>query len=139
MFNCIVFATDGSDHSQRALAYARDLTRLHEAELYLVHVYPRVSDLLGTKEYEKIVEHRIAAGNEVIEQAGKELEAAGITYHTELLEGPMAEAIINVAETRGADLIIIGARGKSSLEGLLLGSVSQKVIHHADCPVLVVH
>jgi nucleotide-binding universal stress UspA family protein len=139
MFNCIVFATDGSEYSERALAYARDLTKLHKAELYLVHVYPRVLDLLGTKEYDAIAELRIAAGNTIIEEAGKALEEAGIDYHTELLEGPMAEAIINVAETRGADLIIIGARGKSSLEGLLLGSVSQKVIYHADCPVLVVH
>lgn len=139
MFNCIVFATDGSEHSQRALAYARDLTQLHTAELYLVHVYPRVSDLLGTNEYDTIVQHRIAAGDAIIEEAGTSLDQAGISYHTELLEGPMAEAIINVAETRGADLIIIGARGKSSLEGLLLGSVSQKVIHHAECPVLVIH
>lgn len=139
MFSCIVFATDGSEHSRRALTYARDLTKLHQAELYLVHVYPRVSDLLGTKEYDSIVQHRIAAGDAIIEEAGAVLEQAGIVYHAELLEGPMAEAIINVAETRGADLIIIGARGKSSLEGLLLGSVSQKVIHHAACPVLVVH
>jgi nucleotide-binding universal stress UspA family protein len=49
----------------------------------------------------------------------------------------MAEAIINVAETRGADLIIVGASGLSSPEGLLLGSVSQKVMHHATCPVLL--
>jgi len=139
MFNCIVFATDGSVHSQRALDYARDLTRLHDATLYLVHVYHKVSDLLGTQEYDAILEHRISAGKKIIEKAGKEFEKAGITYHVELLESPMAEAIINVAETRGADLIIIGARGLSSLEGLLLGSVSQKVIHHASCPVLVIH
>jgi nucleotide-binding universal stress UspA family protein len=70
---------------------------------------------------------------------GKEIEVAGLKFQTELLEGPVAEAIMNVAETRDADLIVLGARGMSSLEGLLLGSVSQKVIHHTTCPVLVVH
>jgi nucleotide-binding universal stress UspA family protein len=138
MFECIVYATDGSDHARKALAYARDLAKLHDAELFVVHVYPSVSHLLGYEEYDTVLVHRIADAKKIIEEAEKELELAGLTFHIELLEGPLAEAIINVAETRGADLIIIGARGMSSIEGLLLGSVSQKVIHHATCPVLVV-
>jgi len=139
MFKCIVYATDGSDHARKALAHARDIAKLFNAEIFIVHVYPRVSDLLGYKEYETIVRYRIAAGEKIIEEAGKELELSGLTFQTELLEGPLAEAILNVAETRDADLIVLGARGMSSLKGLLLGSVSQKVIYHAACPVLVVH
>lgn len=139
MFECIVYATDGSDHARKALVYARDLAKLHNAKLFVVHVYSRVSDFLDYKEYDTILGHRIAAGDKIIEEAGKELEVAGLKFQTELLEGPVAEAIMNVAETRDADLIVLGARGMSSLEGLLLGSVSQKVIHHATCPVLVVH
>jgi nucleotide-binding universal stress UspA family protein len=139
MFKCIVYATDGSDHARKALAHTRDIAKLFNAEIFIVHAYPRVSDLLGYKEYDTIVRHRIAAGEKIIEEARKELELAGLTFQTELLEGPLAEAILNVAETRDADLIILGARGMSSLEGLLLGSVSQKVVHHAACPVLVVH
>jgi len=138
MFKCIVCATDGSVHALKALAYTRDLVKLHKADLFVVHAYPKVSDLLGYKEYDTILEHRIAAGKEIIERAEKELELSEVHFHTELLEGPMAEAILNVAESRGADLIIIGARGLSKIEGILLGSVSQKVIHHAACPVLVV-
>ncbi len=138
MFECIVYATDGSEYALKALAYARDLTKLHDAELFVVHAYPSVSDLLGHKEYNAVLVHRIADAKKIIEEAVKELELAGLTFEIELLEGPLAEAIINVAETRGADLIIIGARGMSSIEGLLLGSVSQKVIHHAPCPVLVI-
>lgn len=139
MFECIVYATDGSDHARKALVYARDLAKLHNAKLFVVHVYSRVSDFLDYKEYDTILGHRIAAGDKIIEEAGKEFEVAGLKFQTELLEGPVAEAIMNVAETRDADLIVLGARGMSSLEGLLLGSVSQKVIHHATCPVLVVH
>jgi len=139
MFECIVYATDGSDHARKALVYARDLAKLHNAKLFVVHVYSRVSDFLDYKEYDTILGHRIAAGDKIIEEAGTEFEVAGLKFQTELLEGPVAEAIMNVAETRDADLIVLGARGMSSLEGLLLGSVSQKVIHHATCPVLVVH
>ena len=139
MFECIVYATDGSDYARKALVYARDLAKLHNAKLFVVHVYSRVSDFLDYKEYDTILGHRIAAGDKIIEEAGKEFEVAGLKFQTELLEGPVAEAIMNVAETRDADLIVLGARGMSSLEGLLLGSVSQKVIHHATCPVLVVH
>ena len=138
MFECIIYATDGSDHARKALAYARDLAKLHDAKLFVIHAYPSVSDLLGYKEFDAVLARRLADANKIIEEAGKELELAGLTFQTELLEGPMAEAIINVAETRGADLIILGARGMSSIEGLLLCSVSQKVIHHATCPVLVV-
>jgi nucleotide-binding universal stress UspA family protein len=139
MFECIVYATDGSDHARKALVYARDLAKLHNAKLFVVHVYSRVSDFLDYKEYDTILGHRSAVGEKIIEEAGKEFEDAGLKFQTELLEGPVAEAIMNVAETRDADLIVLGARGMSSLEGLLLGSVSQKVIHYATCPVLVVH
>ncbi|MFH1635561.1 MAG: universal stress protein [Chloroflexota bacterium] len=57
---------------------------------------------------------------------------------TEVLEGPPAEAILNVADTRGNDLIVMGTRGRGRLSGLLLGSQSQKVVAHAHCPVLLI-
>jgi nucleotide-binding universal stress UspA family protein len=138
MFECIVYATDGSEYAHKALAYVRDLTKLHGAELFVVHAYPSVSDLLGFEEYNSVVGHRIARGQEIVDAAVQELESAGLTVKAELLEGPMAEAILRVAEARGADLIVLGARGRGSFRGLLLGSTSQKVIQHAICPVLVV-
>ena len=72
-----------------------------------------------------------------MDEARKRLGNVSIDVHEELLEGPEAEAILAVAETRQADLIIMGTRGLSSLQGLLLGSVAHKVIHHASCPVMV--
>ena len=58
--------------------------------------------------------------------------------HTEVLEGSPAEAILDVANTRKSDLIVMGSRGLGRLTGLLLGSQSQKVVQHAPCPVLIV-
>jgi nucleotide-binding universal stress UspA family protein len=57
----------------------------------------------------------------------------------ELHEGPEAESILKVAESCKADLIVMGSRGFGAVKGLLVGSVSRKVIHYATCPVMVVH
>ncbi|HDQ72390.1 MAG TPA: universal stress protein [Chloroflexi bacterium] len=138
MFDCIIYATDGSEHAREALAYARDLAKLHQTRLYIVHAYAPLVDLKNFGNYDEIIALRIAQGHEILDAALEELVPHGIDVHTELLEGPMAEAIIRIAEVRDADLIIIGARGLSSFQGLLLGSVSQKVIQYAPCPVLVV-
>jgi nucleotide-binding universal stress UspA family protein len=138
MFKRIVFATDGSEHARRAQRYARDMAKLHGAKLFLVHAYPTMSDLLGFKEYSSIATHRITNGQKVLDEALKELEDSGIEVEIELLEGPTAEAILHVAQIRKADLIVLGARGLSPIAGLLLGSVSQKILQHAACPVLVV-
>ena len=71
----------------------------------------------------------------------KALEAVGEIpgeVHTDLLEGSPAETILDVANTRKSDLIVIGSRGLGRLTGVLLGSQSQKVVQHAPCPVLIV-
>ena len=82
MFDCIVYATDGSEHARKALAYARDLSKLHDAELFVVHAYPSVSDFLGFKMYDTILAHRISDGKKIIEEAVKELKLAGLTFQT---------------------------------------------------------
>ena len=56
----------------------------------------------------------------------------------EIMQGPAAEAILEVAKTRHCDLIVMGSRGLGQFAGLLLGSQSQKVVQHAECPVLIV-
>ena len=66
------------------------------------------------------------------------LKADDIETITEILQGPPADAILRVAKTRDVDLIVMGARGLGSLGSLLLGSVSQKVMAHATCPVIIV-
>jgi len=138
MFECIVFATDGSEHAQKARDYARNLADLHKARIFVVHAYSSLSDLLGFKDYSEIATHRIANGKKILDEAAADFSAHGLTVETELLEGPTVEAILHVAEIRKAGLIILGARGLGTLKGLLLGSVSHKVLQHAPCPVLIV-
>jgi len=138
MFEKIVVATDGSDHAKRALAVVRELARVHHAKLYVVHAYPSLSDFLGFKDYSSIATHRIAKGQKILDEAVESLDPESLEIETELLEGPAVEAILHVAKTREADLIVLGARGLGTLTGLLLGSISRKVLQHAPCPVLVI-
>ena len=138
MYTRILHATDGSEHARKGTDYTRDLATLLNAEVIVVHAYPSISDMFGAPGYDEIIKRRLGTGTEVLEEAASTLEAAGVSVVRELLEGPMAEAILRVAKVRECDLIVVGARGLSDLQGLLLGSVSHKVIQHAACPVLVV-
>ena len=138
MFNLIVLALDGSDQSIKALKYAIGLAECSAADLIIVHAYSHTSDLRGKEEYERLVAQRKSAGQKILDDARAQLKNTDINVEENLLEGPAAEAILSVAKTRSADLIIMGTRGMGSLEGLLLGSVSTKVTRDAPCTVMVV-
>lgn len=138
MFKRIIVAIDGSENSYRALEYARNLAECFESSVWLVHAFPHTSDLLGYDEYEKLVARRQSVGQAILDEAHRRLGETKLTVHEELIEGPATEAILTVAETHQVDLIIMGTRGLSLLQGLLLGSVSSKVAYHATCPVMLI-
>lgn len=139
MFNNILLAVDGSEYSHRAIEYAKSLTELYGANLWLVHVFSNTSDLLGYEDFEKLYAKRKSAGQAVLDSAKKVLGRPTFKVHEELLEGSEADAILSVAEKHQADLIVMGTRGFGAVKGLLVGSVSRKVIHLSNCPVMVVH
>jgi nucleotide-binding universal stress UspA family protein len=107
------------------------------ASLWLVHAFPHTSDLRGYESFDRLISERKEAGQVVLDEAREQLGDTPLEVHEELLEGPPAEAILRVAETRNADLIVMGTRGLGSLRGLLLGSVSSKVVQHAHCAVML--
>lgn len=137
MFNVIVVALDGSEHSWQALEYAEYVAGFEGASLWLVHAFPHTSDLRGYEAYDRLISDRTKAGQAVLDEAREKLGDTGLEVHQELIEGPAAEGILRVAEARNADLIVMGTRGLGSLSGLLLGSVSSKVVQHAHCPVML--
>ena len=139
MFKNIVLAVDGSEYSHRAVECARSLAERYEADLWLVHVFSHTSDLLGYQDFEKLYAKRKSAGQAVLDEAQKLLGSPTFKVHAELLEGSEAEAILKVAENHQANLIVMGTRGFGAVKGLLVGSVSRKVIHLSSCPVMVVH
>ena len=106
--------------------------------MIMVHAYPRTSDLRDHDGYETLLTQRKNTGRDILEKAHDNMAGGSVSVEDDLLEGPAAEAILSVAKIRKADLIILGTRGMGSLKGLMVGSVSSKVMHHAPCPVLIV-
>jgi nucleotide-binding universal stress UspA family protein len=135
-----VAGTDGSPGSAAALRWALAEARRRGARLDVVHVwhYPWVvvaagaaAAAVGREEYE-------AEGRRVLEQATAALEAerGDVEIHPMLGSGSVADVLVRAAGD--ADLLVVGSRGRGGFTGLLLGSVSLQVAHHAPCAVVIV-
>lgn len=138
MFTKIMVAVDGSEHGLKAARVAGELARCTQADLWVVVVYDPMPAYLGQPNLQEAITSRMAYSEDIHMHAMTEIGEIHGTIHKETLEGPPAEAILAVAETRGVELIVMGARGLGRLASLLVGSQSQKVIAHANCPVMVV-
>jgi nucleotide-binding universal stress UspA family protein len=139
MFKNILLAVDGSEHALRAAQVAADLARSHQAStLRLVAVYDPIPPYLGEPNFQIILDAQLKEADNNLERSLQAVGEIPGEIKTEVLQGPPAEAILDVAKTRECDLIVMGSRGLGQLTGLLLGSQSHKVLQHADCPVLIV-
>lgn len=139
MFERILLAVDGSEHALHAACVAAELARAMKSEqLRIIVCFEGIPSYLGEPNCEKMLDQRVLAANEILKQAVDSAGNIPAEIHTELIEGNPAEAIIEVATTRGSNLIVMGSRGLGRLAGLVLGSTSQKVVSHAPCPVLIV-
>ncbi len=138
MFERILLAVDGSEHAIRAAKVAADLTRCVDAELRVVVAYEPIPAYLGEPNLQHVIDVRLNEAQETLQKALDAVGDVSADIHTELIEGDPAEAIIEVANTRKSDVIVMGSRGLGQLAGLVLGSTSQKVVSHAHCPVLIV-
>ncbi|HLI53683.1 MAG TPA: universal stress protein [Acidimicrobiales bacterium] len=135
----VVVGVDGSESSSAALRWAADEARLRGATLKVVEAWHIPS--VGYGAYVAIPEgfedwaKEAAASLE--EQLAEVLgDEPGVTVVREVVEGPAAKVILDAAE--GAELLVVGSRGRGGFSGLLLGSVSAHVAHHAPCPVTIV-
>jgi nucleotide-binding universal stress UspA family protein len=138
MFTNILLSYDGSAHAQSAAKIAGQLAREQEKPaLWLVVVEEDVPDMMQEPYSSQMISERTVAGQALIEKAAR-IVGEGVEIKRQLLFGDPVEGIINVANTRGCDLIVMGTRGLSPLRGLLFGSKAQRVISVAPCPVLVV-
>ena len=146
----ILVATDGSEEAELATRTATDLAQKTSSELHVVHVfgiapvgppvYPEATELQGealeAEAGERVSEQR---AREVLDaEVGKVRSGGGAVAEAHLLEGRTAPAIVGLAEEVGAGLIVMGSRGRGGIRRALMGSVSDSVVRHAHCPVLVV-
>jgi nucleotide-binding universal stress UspA family protein len=145
MFKSILVGTDGSPTANSAVAEAVRLALSLEAKLLLVSAYAPVSNVRQRQE-------RHALPEDAQWMVGPREDVLGILEEAEALakreglggvqtfarEGEAADAILDVAEEHGADLIIVGNKGMTGAKRFLLGSVPDKISHHAPCSVLII-
>jgi nucleotide-binding universal stress UspA family protein len=138
MYEKILVAVDHSEITPRVLDAARGLASLSKGEVWVIHL----------RERETVGETGLLTSRESVDESEADvtsvvdsLTKAGITAHAvvrDTLFGHVAREIVTEAQERGADVIVVGSRGRGDLAGLVLGSTAHKVIHLADRQVMVV-
>jgi nucleotide-binding universal stress UspA family protein len=131
----VVLGYDGSEGSKKALAAAIELADALQRKLVIAYAY-EVSAFGG--EVTDLAKALHEQGEGVLEEATSTAKGAGLDPETTVISGDRAEALANLAAERGAGLVVIGSRGEGTLKGLVLGSVTHKLLHLSPAPVLVV-
>jgi len=154
MFKNVLVGLDGSEHSLKALETATQIAKEFSGKLTLIHVYsvavrpiivpepttfsPAGVSVITAEEASRVAEAVREAGRRVLAEGEQKAKAEKVQVETMLVEGHAVQEIVRTAKEGKFDLIVIGAKGISRIRELLLGSVTDGVVHHAACPVLVV-
>jgi nucleotide-binding universal stress UspA family protein len=143
MFRSIVVGTDGSETASEAVRQAAQLAAALGARVHLVCVYEPVPSSQAAGDGDVHAEagwllRPREAVDATLENAAAVFAAAGVEVERYAQRGDPADAILDVAEERGADLIIVGNRGQTGAKRFLLGSVPNRISHHAPCAVLII-
>ena len=144
MYKHILVATDGSEISERAVSHATELAQKLKAKLLIVTITEPFHILsLGVEQLEstrpEYNRHMAEHAQTVLASAAKIASEVGVECQIihRSAEHPYA-AILNVANDRGCDLIVVGSHGRSGLSSLLLGSTTMKILAHSTIPILVI-
>lgn len=138
MFSRIMLGIDGSDHAAKAAEVAAELAKVTGSEVFVLHVRERLAASKGAPAADLEIP---ADAADLVDKTIARLTADGVSAEGKVVTAPSGQVvpeILSAADAFGANLIVVGSRGLSDFSGLLVGSVSHKLIHHATCPVLVV-
>jgi nucleotide-binding universal stress UspA family protein len=145
MYGTIVVGTDGSDTAKEAVRQAAELAKRMGASVLLVSAYEPVSEARLHKERTEVpadVSWMVNPREDVqavLDEEAEQIKGNGVgEVETFAREGDPADAILDVAEEKNADLIVVGNKGMTGARRFLLGSVPNKVSHHAPCNVMIV-
>lgn len=144
MYQSLLVAVDGSENGKKALELAAHLAQ-GETTLHILHIPESLAHEttlvwgIGAVSLEASRQDLEAAGKQVIERAEAQARELGVAkVETHLGQGEPARTILGQAKTLGVDAIVLGSRGLGDLAGLVMGSVSHKVMHSAKCGVITV-
>jgi nucleotide-binding universal stress UspA family protein len=144
MFARIVVGTDGSETAKQAVREATELAKFTGATLDVVSAFePVASSRLREERLQapSDIEHAVNPHedvNAILAEAERDVNESDVKVRTFARQGEAADAILDVAEEENADLIVVGNKGMTGAKRFLLGSVPNKVSHHAPCSVLIV-
>ena len=144
MFRSIVVGTDGSATASEAVRQATELARSVGAKVFLVSAYEPVPEGRLRDERQQVpddLQWMVNPREDVestLESSAGTLQKSGVEVETLAREGDPADAILDVAEEKDADLIVVGNKGMTGAKRFLLGSVPNKVSHHAPCSVMII-
>ena len=134
----ILAAIDGSDYSTLIVDKAIEQARMMGAMIILVHCHRKFSIIESHAYREEEMAQIINEADKLGDPFVKRLGDAGIPVETRVIEEPAGEAIAEIARIEKCDLIVLGTRGLTNLAGLIVGSVTNRVLQTASCSVLVV-
>jgi nucleotide-binding universal stress UspA family protein len=134
----IMLPVDGSSHSQRAAKHAAELARAFGSKIILVHCHQSFPHFLGEPYFQEAVSKIISESEILVSAYRDHLHENEVEFEEHILEGPAGKVIPELAAQLKADMIVMGSRGLSDLTGLVLGSVTHKVLQQVECPVLVI-
>lgn len=148
MNHAILVPIDGSAHAEKALAVAAQMAMASSAAIHLLHVTEFPDDIgilmgRGTGPLTEEKREALAAENRdkarrVLDQSRQAVDLSGLDAKELIRQGRPAHVILEVAKEVGADVIVMGSRGMSDLKGMVVGSVSHRVSHAAECTVITV-
>jgi len=136
----ILIPTDGSDPSIRAAEFAIELAKHFESEIVAIYVIDRVilEEVSKIHERHGLEEEIRRKAERCLNYIVKSAEKKGLKARSILVEGQPHDQIVRHAESLKADMIIMGSKGRRGMNRILIGSVAERVIEYAPCPVLVI-
>ncbi len=134
----ILLAVDGSEYSDKVIETGIEYAKLLNAKVILVHCHKKFPTVLGEPMRHDIIYNILHNAEKLIIPYRERLHEAGVDFEERLMEKPAKTVIPDIARIEQCSLIIMGSRGLTNLEGLVIGSVTTRVLHMAPCSVLVV-
>ena len=144
MFGSIVVGTDGSETAGEAVRQATELAKAVGARIHLVSAFEPVGNQRLREERTQVPDDMQWMVNEredveaTLNTAADQIKEDGVKVEVFPREGDPADAILDVAEEQNADLIVVGNKGMTGAKRFLLGSVPNKISHHAPCSVMII-